>query len=603
MSKLIRPAGFIAFAAILGIVALSWFLLADRLLKAAVEEGGSRVVGAKVELAAAKTSFSPLGFTLRGLQVTNPDQPMQNMLEVNTIGGKLNLPKLLMGQVIIEDLTATGMRFNTPRKTSGKLEKRVGKKPPAAAASEVPMKDNFLALMGDTLNVDAIMQREPLATLELGKTFKHTTEAVQQTLQTNLAELPDEAKLKGYEEQIKTITQEKIKSPQDLQQRIEQLKQVKQSLQQDRKAILALRDNIRQSKTELKTQYDALKRAPPQDLKKIRDKYSLTDSNIGNFSALLFGDTSRQWLDTLKPWWQHGKKFLQAYGGEEAPPPPPRGEGRYIHFPSRNPSPDFLIRSARVSAELPLGDVDIHLVDATQQQNILGRPTRLSLKGTRLTGLDSFSAEAVLDHVNPKKGKDTVSWQAKNIRLQDIDLIKSDSLPIGLAKAAANITGNLDLSNGQIRADIKSAFSQVHWASKGRNADTVMDILAGITSFDVDTTVEGKPLSPRIAMRSDLDRKLNQALKRKIDQKRAELEQRLEKRLNAEVDKLAGPYKEQLASLTRGEGDINQRLGRIEEMLKAEVNSAAETRKKELQEKAGEELKKKSKGVLKKFGF
>jgi uncharacterized protein (TIGR03545 family) len=621
MNKVIRPAGIIAFVAIVGMVAAFWYLLADWLLKAAVEEGGSRLVGAKVEVASADTSFSPLGFTLTRLQVTNPDHPMQNMLEVNTISGKLTLSKLLMGQVIIEDLSATGMRFNTPRQTSGKLEKRAAKKPAPETAEAEQGKEshlNLLALLGDTLNIDDIMQREPLATVELSKAFKESVATSKRQIKQDIETLPDEAKLKAYERQVNDITQGKIQSVQDLQHRVEQLKQLKQSLQQDRKAILALRDNIRHSKVELKTQYDALKQAPKQDVKKIQDKYRLVDSNIGNFSALLFGDTTRKWLDAVKPWWRRANNLMQTFGGEETPPPPPRGEGRYIHFPSREPMPDFLIQNAHLSAQLPLGNVEIKVVDATTQQYILGRPTRLSLRGTQLIDLDSFSAEAVLDHVKPKAAKDSISFLAKDIRLQNVPLIKSDTLPISLAKANTDIKGQLDIAQGQLQADVESDFKQAQWASGGKNANTVMDVLSGITSFNVDTTLKGKPLSPHITVDSDLDRKLSQALRRKLEQKRAELKQRLEKRLKAQVDKLAGPYKEQLAYLTQGEGDIDQRLQKVEAMLKTEVKSTLDSKKQELQQKseqkleekkkeaeqkAEEELKKKAKDALKKFGF
>ena len=119
MTKWLRWHGLIAF----GVVSISlfffWFFLADLLVKRSIEKAGTRVVGAMVELAEADVHLFPLGITLKSLQVTNPDNPMSNAVEAGWIDFSLDSLNLLRRKIIIDTMAMEGVRFNTPRKTSG----------------------------------------------------------------------------------------------------------------------------------------------------------------------------------------------------------------------------------------------------------------------------------------------------------------------------------------------------------------------------------------------------------------------------------------------------------------------------------------------------
>ena len=75
------------------------------------------------------------------------------------------------------------------------------------------------------------------------------------------------------------------------------------------------------------------------------------------------------------------------------------------------------------------------------------------------------------------------------------------------------------------------------------------------------------------------------------ESKQAELEQKLKTRLNEEVAKAAGPHQDQLAFLTKTEGTVEQRINQLDEMLKAELKSAVDTKKQEAKDKLKDQLK------------
>ena len=98
MTKWLRWHGLIAFGVISISLFLLWFFLADLLVKRSIEKTGTRVVGAKVELAEADIHLFPLGITLKSLQVTNPDNPMSNAVEAGWIDFSLDGLSLLRRQ-------------------------------------------------------------------------------------------------------------------------------------------------------------------------------------------------------------------------------------------------------------------------------------------------------------------------------------------------------------------------------------------------------------------------------------------------------------------------------------------------------------------------
>lgn len=104
------------------LVAVLWTLYIDRVIRRAIEFAASDVVGAKVELASAHLRLRHADLVLTGLQVTDPDAPMTNLMEVPEIRASLNGRALFMKKVVVESLALRGVRFGTPRKESGALK-------------------------------------------------------------------------------------------------------------------------------------------------------------------------------------------------------------------------------------------------------------------------------------------------------------------------------------------------------------------------------------------------------------------------------------------------------------------------------------------------
>ena len=117
-----RTKGIIFLLVLFGLFLLLFLLLSDRWLERRMESAGSALIGAKVEFDGVDFSFIKLHMKWDSLRVTNPENTWKNIIETQKAEFDLDLLPLFSKKYIIENLEVQGIRFNTARKTDGKLE-------------------------------------------------------------------------------------------------------------------------------------------------------------------------------------------------------------------------------------------------------------------------------------------------------------------------------------------------------------------------------------------------------------------------------------------------------------------------------------------------
>ncbi len=587
MKSLFRFKGAAAFVLITALIILFWWLLADWLLKQGIERSGSSLLKTQVELQSAQLQLSPLGFELHGLQITDPDNPMQNMLSATTVGGYLQLMPLLMGQIIITELKADALQFNSPRTTPGIIPKTAEKTPSKEELSSADEGEEKL-FEASLPSVDELLERLPITTIKLAKTFDNDAQQAFKKLDQQISELPDNAALADYEQRLKQITEGKIKSPQDLKQRIADLKQLKAELKQDRETLAALRDNIKETRQQLSSQWKALKAAPAADLELLKKNYGLNGSHLGNISGLLFGDKVQYWVTMIEPYLKQAQRLTSS--SEAEPPPPPRGEGRLVHFATDNPRPDFLIQRAVLNIILPIGELELTANNVTHQPTMIDSPITLHITGRNLKQIAAIDIEGVFDYRSHDNGFSKITGTAQQWQLKQITLSKSNEYPIIISSALQAIEGELLFQNNQLQADINSHYTQVNWGQP-EHASTLQQLLSHIEDFDLLVGVNGGLTSPEIKLRSNLDKRLSSAFKQQLTEEQKALEAKFSARLNQQIEQRGGRYSEQFKQLDLQQGSLEQSLEKLEQMLASEIKNGLDEKKDEVKEKLKDKLR------------
>ena len=490
MKQLFRWPGLIAFVVITGALAAFWLLLANTLIKMSVESIGSDLVGAEVNLDAADITLDPLQVRLTHLQVTDPEHPMRNMLELDDAIASVEPWKLLMGQLIVNDLTITQLKLNTERSRSGALKEKPEKVSQKKGSTDGAEETSALQEIQTSLpSVSTVLGQEELLVCSRAQTLKSSYAEEQAKLDTLIAKMPDTKTRQQYKERFARATKGETKTLQEFNRRKNELDQLKKELQEVKQTLEQSRHQVVASKTLLQEQLAALKSAPGEDWKRLTEKYSLSTQGGLNLSRILFGDKIGSWAETALRWYRRIEPFLASEEKAEEQTIQ-RARGRYIHFPSSDPTPDFLLRRAQLQAVLPFGEVDGVLADVTHQPSIIGRPATFKAKASQLNGLERFSLDATFDHVSAQQAKDEVSFSLQALQLEQIQLGSSEEAAITLAQALSDIDGSITLQREEINAEFTGRFRNAQFESPAKEglAGEIAKSLASIDLFSIEGT-------------------------------------------------------------------------------------------------------------------
>jgi len=540
-SKVVRWQGLLIFVVLGALVAGAWLLFVDRYAERTIESAGTSIVGAKVELDKADVSLSPLGLTLVGLKVTNPDSPMTNAFEVGRIAFHMDGPNALRRKVIIEEMSVEDVRLNTPRKTSGAVASTG--RTPLEQLAELP---SFVIP-----NVKEAFEKEKadLRSLQLVTGAAADAETARVRWAAKLKELEAAADVEKYQKRYaelkartgKVTVGNLLGGSADL---IAFQKEVKGDIQ-----------TVTEAKKLFTADLSALQKiaadapaAVRDDARRIIDKYSLTPSGLTNISRLLFGPkiaagvrSALQWDERLTPFIDRVKEKIN---GKDVVKPI-RAEGRNVRFREDRPLPDFLARLAKVSISLPQGNFAGRIENMTSDPDILGLPLKFAFSAENLKGLRSASVEGMFDRVNPGARKDILNLRFRGYEARDVKLVESASLPVSLGEGLADLDISASLENGALKARITAGVRSARLAVgkgeerpglAGRVDGAIRSALMGVTSLSLTAEITGTPEDFDLKVRSDLDEVLKSAVGGLVRDQLAGFEGDVQKAIAAEVD-------------------------------------------------------------------
>jgi len=569
----VRWKGLIAFVVVLIVVIGVWFFVVDSVIERIIEKTGTRIVGARVDLGGADLSISPLGLSLTGLQVTNPDEPMTNAVQVDRIALSVEGAKLFLRKVIVKEMSLGGVRLNTPRKSSGAISGRPAATPAVSkrAAGKKPTLPPFAIP-----NVNEILQREELRSLELIKSLQADLQAEKDQWQQRLGELPDKAKLETYSKRIQNLQSAKKGGLQGMVGGVSEVVAVQKELRVDLDRIKTAKTQLEKNLASFRKRMNEVAKAPQADIQRLKEKYALSPQGLTNVSRLVFGGKISKWADTALDWYERLRPALERAkerkkGSEVVKPV--RGKGADVRFKEHEPLPDLLIRIAHVSVEVPAGSIKGQIRNITPDQDVLGIPLTYGFSGQNLKGLRSVQLDGVLNHVDPSSPKDTANIDVKGYEVADFSLSDSPQFPMVLKKATADFKADAALAGQTLKADLLAGLKSVRISTKtkedaGALAKAMASSLSDVKQFNVKAAISGTLKDYEVQLSSDLDRVLKDAVGKQVRAQAARLEKELKSRISEKVNGPLADLKSSLGGFDAVGGELTSRLNLGGDVLK-----------------------------------
>ncbi|ASG65064.1 TIGR03545 family protein [Idiomarina piscisalsi] len=566
---IIRWPGLAVFTGfVLLLVAISWLFL-DAIIKVTLEHTLGRLNGAEVNIERVEHSWSPLALRIKGVQVTNPQQPTHNRVQVGEASADISPTELILGRTLIEQLTMTGIRVNQERDSEGEVY---------VLPSEEDMKQwaeqSWENLKMSLPSTDEIVAQVDLRTDKVIEESKQTYEQQKQQVLAAKEALPSEDKIKEYEQQLKEITDSDTAGLGDIAARKKAFDELKESIRKDKEAVTNFRERVSEAKDVLQTQVAELKNAPGNDIDRIKSFFSMDGQGLQNVTGLLLGEQAKQWSQYLLLAYEQLGPML-ARSDNSGTVEPVRGEGQRISFAEQDAPPEFLIKKARTEFMVAGTVIDVDWQNITHQHNLLGQPTTYQARADNSELWKAFNLNGELSLTD--LGIDAKQqWQLKGAQLQNLGLSQSAELSAQIVSSLLDSDGTILVRENKLDGNAMVRMLNLDMDASGSSklTNAIASALEQLQRLDIATNIAGDIQSPSLSFDSDLDDQLGSLL---ADTAMAEADGKLadiKADLTAKVSEQLGSQEELLQNLTQWNSESGEKGQKLEELLKSKLEDS-----------------------------
>ena len=531
-------------------VAALWLVFADRIAKHTTESVGTTLVGAEVEIERLHLDLSRGRVEIHGLTVASPFEALQNLLQADALVADLDPLPLLEKKVVIDRLTATGLRFGTPRltdgRTGGQSDGLKGQITKWGEQLRVPA----LQLATGKIKVDQL-DASQLNTPRLATALAGRADSARQVWEAGLSGLGTEAAVDSGARMVDRLKGAKltdVKLLGDARRTLDQLKRAQER-------VTALERSVTSGISTLQAGAAGLTEAKQRDYATARGLLKLPGLDAPDIGAALFGSAAVDRFQRALYWVQLGRRYMPPGLLPRATPGPRRMRraGTTVHFPRVNEAPAFLLKTADLSLSVASRTYAARVSGVTSDPTLYGRPAQAS--GTA----PGFRLAALLDHVRATP-RDTAAASLDGVALPSLPL---PSLPVHLEPGAGTVGLSFAMQGDQVRARWTVTSDRVRWVRDSAGAgsavgDIVWRTVSGISTLQVSASLAGTLDRPDLAVSSNLDRAVAERLRATAGAEVAAAERRMRAQVDSMVDGPVNAVRAQIAALG---GDVTKRLG------------------------------------------
>ncbi|PTY36869.1 hypothetical protein BGP77_06175 [Saccharospirillum sp. MSK14-1] len=600
--KVFRWSGLIGFVAVLALLLVIGFFFIDNWIKAGIEAGGTRINGAEVNVGDVDLTFSPIGFKLEDLRITDVDEPSKNLFELDEARLQLRLAPLFFGRVNIEAMIVDGMRSGTERRRPGRVLHQSGDERSAAdtdgasannanvdaasepaatttapsnaetstAASERSADDGDASSLPDPTQVALANLEQTRAAVDQART---QMQAASDNVGSALDALPSDESLADYDRRLDALGERRLDSIDAVRRTLDDLNELAEQAGRDQRSVANARQAARDAVQTAETSIENVAAAPGEDWNALREKYPLNAATATRFGRMLLGDEIFDQVEQVQDWYEQISPWLARLAPEgREEDGPQRLDGRYVRFPHPNPSPNFLLREALIGFEADGQPWRLQLLDVTGQQGMTGRPVRIEIvKGD----LDDprLRVEGVLDR-RGERVHDRFELFGRDLGLGARRLTVSDA-QLDWAPGRTDLSGSVDVIDGELDGELLLQFSDSDFEADGssRTATLLNQALSRVASFDMGIDVEGTVRRPQISLTSDLDNQLNQALSRVVREEYDRWLSQSRASIEAQADQLRAPLETRLADVRAQRDRVQQQADEFQTQVTDRIES------------------------------
>jgi uncharacterized protein (TIGR03545 family) len=598
-------------------------------MKWALEWGGGKANGAEVNIGSFKTRFLAGTLDISNIQVTNPELPAKNTIQIDLIHFDISGDALLRAKLVVEDSRIEGIQLGAPRKKPGV----VYPKPPPE-----PEKPGMVAKLSEKAisEVKAQAMQNPLAPIaQMAGQSGNPLEMIQGQLQSvvraealqnelkekelawksRLQSLPNQEKLKELQAKAQAVEIPKdIKDTAKLQAALNQLKGIVEEGGSTVKQIADTGNALNGEMNQFKSSLAELEKLAKKDVDDLAAKAKLPSLDPKVIAQGMFADMIGQHLAKVQKIVNLSREYFPPKSEDNQPTkivPKERSQGVTYQFGRPNSYPLFWLKKANISsranpqAEMS-GDVSGTLTDLTTDPASVGRPAVLRVAGNfPAQKISGAKGELIIDHTtsNPVE---TLNLQVDSFPVEGQQLTTTDPVRLGFENATGQTRFKAELKGQQISLNSNSVFSQIKYELKAQPdlvEKSLREILNGIPQVTLNAGITGSWTGLAFSFDSNLADEIRKGfekqLQAKINEARGKIQEFVDKNLKSKKDDLAKGFATTQNSV---QGDLSAKKAQaegVQNVANSKIKEGENQGKNQVQQQGKEAVD----ALKKKFGF
>ncbi len=523
--KIIRWWGILAFISIMLVIGLTGYFLAPKLIASAIEESGSELLGAKVDVANVELSLVPLSVAINQLEATDPDAPMSNIFAADQIKMSIDSSSLLWRKVVIDELVLTGVKTNTARKNSGALAQ--GRRTQQATEQLVELVVPDLS----NVDIDSMLNNADLITLKRTQDFKQNQKLIEEQWNKALDKQAFNKRTSHIKNEFKRLSDRAKKNKLNLIKDRKDWKKLKANIDAERKNISNLSKKLKTDKAQLANQLKAIKQGPQDDLNALVDNLGVGNGIDGLVDKYL----GPQYTPWVKRAIELSSQFKSSEGNTDEAEQSVVTVGDRVFFKDEKVFPDMLIKTLKLGGSHDGWQLNGNGLNIGYLPWLTGKPANLDInfdgKGKAKASINSFWQSA--ENMNTSVKANVEKWPLTAMTLMTTE---QGNWQINSGNLAANINGELSLEKINLTASFtitnpKMAYpeSLSGW-QKG-----LASAINQQPSIQLNLTATGDIGEPKIKLDSSLESLFQKALGEQVKQKAQSLKTEIKNKLTEKI--------------------------------------------------------------------
>jgi len=619
---MIRLRVFIPALLIVGLVTFVVIYKLDFWVKHWIENGISAITDTRTDIDDLKLSFKNSSLHIQRLQVASKEDEFKNAIELEDVLMGFEVLPLLKKRVVIDHFSVTGIKWGTPRSTSGKLPPRLISKKPSWFSDVTNKAFESLKLEASKLPATKLLDfriptdpREALSSLNLRSedAYKNVVTMTQEMRETWKVRLDQLQNIQEYQAKIndaRKLAEGAPTSPQDVLNRVQTIQQTVEFFKAEQKKMQALIDDVKKDAGKAEAQLQAARAAVTADFEKAKSLVSLDSLNLDNLSKLLFGE---QWIaraeQVLK--YQAMLRAVLAHNkANENVQIQQRAKGRDIIFIVPKKQPGFVLADSKFSVKgLDAQQIvsqlyELTLKDINSSPRLYGKPSSVDFRAQlKDMVVGDIHFLAMWDYTTDLP-KDSYKLEATKIKADTWPVGIPKVFPIKIASGGALASSELSFVGDEMKWKSHIAFQNVSWdlnevPKNGIIIPILEDVFGRIKNFYLDLDMKSVKSGINYQVTSDLDTILRTAISKAIEKQWLDFQDRLHHEIEDRVARFRQDAEKEVNQFkTAVEDRVNSYLAETNKYI-SEGSQLQESLKKKATNAAQEKVKENLKGLQK----